>query len=86
MLKITKKQYNARSRFLALALSTVQQILTEAKRTNGANLVDIEDWNEFHDQERGIEKAQDALEHEWDTRKWTAAEWSSWNLITSNID
>ena len=42
--------------------------------------------NALYDQEYDLEKQISDLEHSKQTRNWTGAEWSSWELITSNID
>jgi hypothetical protein len=89
MAKITKREYNKEmtainARF-AEAEATVKRCIEEAG--DGVwpeGLGDI--CNAAHDAAwQGSEDIK-LLEHRWSTRYWSGADWSSWDLITSNID
>jgi len=45
-----------------------------------------EEWNAASDLIYDCEVAIRSMQSEKVTRNWTAADWSSWELVTSNID
>lgn len=84
--KLTKKEYTARKNEIVFKTEALFAKLEEAKRTDGASLAEGEDWNDLHDQFADLIQASEDLEQEWDTRNWTASDWTSWNLIANNVD
>ena len=64
-MKITKKEYKAKKHTLETRLAEVKFILEQAALTNGANLYNIETWNDYHDEQDDIENALDDLEGEY---------------------
>jgi hypothetical protein len=78
---ITKREYNKRMADLerrAADNSTKQKELIASEQYDGLRAL--------YDEEYEIRDAIKGLQGEWDTRKWTASDWNSWDLITSNID
>ena len=91
--KLTRRAYHSRMDALsALLLDTEAEwdALAEACTTG---LIPADQHPEAGDRLNSLaDKANDLrtemrdLESQWQTRHWTAAEWTSWDLITSNID
>jgi hypothetical protein len=78
---ITKREYNKRMADLerrAADNSAQQESLLASKQ--------YEKLNATYDEEYDIRDAIKDLQWEWDTRKWTGADWNSWDLIRQNID
>ena len=85
-MKMTRKQYNQEKANLNKRLAEVQAILAQAKATNGESLVDIDDWDEYHDEEWRINNDLKMLEISWGRRNWTASDYATQSLVAQNID
>ena len=83
---MNKKQYTAARNKLRARARNVNDILAEAKRTNGANLENLDRWNEYHDEVTELEKEIKLLDTAFETRNWTASMHTTANLMAMNID
>ncbi len=83
--KLTKSQYEEGKKAL---LAEIARLVAELDKLDAAEMgtIDVNHWNDLHDQRYDKEQELKRLESSWGTRNWTAADWSSWDLVASNRD
>lgn len=86
MAEITKKQYEKKMKYLKWLQELNSCRIAEWHKS----LKDIPDKaqnkNYLYDREYALEKLIERLNHRWATRNWTASDWNTNDLMTSNID
>jgi hypothetical protein len=80
---MTRKEYNKRKAQLEATLKDTKDKLSDVAYCES---LPGDGWNDLHDLQYDTEEELKHLEFAWDTRNWTASDWNSWDLITSNID
>ena len=82
---LKRKEYNKQKAELVAKIELVTTELEAATETNGASLNGAS-WNDLHDLKDDLEDELDTIESQWRTRNWSAADWTSYNLMANNID
>ncbi len=86
MAKITKKQYENKIAYLKW-LQELNRCKIEAYRMAlEENPGQCQNKDYLYDRKYVLEKLIDRLDHKWETRNWTAADWNSYSLAVNNID
>lgn len=83
-MKITKREYTKQMNELTTALVALEADI--ARIIDNEIVAEFDGLNAKHDQVWEMEQAIKALESRWNTRNWTGGDWSSYELVTSNID
>lgn len=89
MKKLTKREYTKQMNELTSLKADFELAIAIRIANIGDRKVSIEEGdsiNDMHDKVADLERDIRHLESRWDTRNWTAGEWASYDLITSNID
>lgn len=90
MTKYTKRQYLADIAANEAAIVAVQNELNGYNERVEAGEKITEElsnaWNAAHDKEWGLEQDRHSIERRWTQRKWTGADYASYELVAANID
>lgn len=78
---MTKKQYNKQKNELLKKLEAIQARIDEKIKADEMETIDS-----VYDEEYETEREIRFLDNAWETRNWTGAEWSTYELMCSNID
>lgn len=78
---MTKKQYNQQKNVLLEKLESIRMEIEKMIESDQTN-----DVNDMYDKEYETETEIRFLDKAWETRNWTAAEWNTYELMTSNTD
>lgn len=90
-MKITKREYTKQMNDLTsrrtITANYVQKLIDNIENLNRP-LTDDEctKLNRLHDKVAAFDQDIKALDSRWNTRNWTAGDWASYELVTSNID
>jgi uncharacterized protein YfbU (UPF0304 family) len=88
MKKLNRKQYEALMTVLVAArearITEIEQAIAALNDSCPLSVADL--INEMHDAVSDAERRIKDLEHAWDTRNYTTADWTSRELIINNVD
>jgi len=87
--KMSKQEHKAKMAKLEALKAHVEAARDAfvAALDEGVDSIDLgEATNHLHDAVDRVDAAIRAQQGAWNTRNWTASDWSSWDLVTSNVD
>jgi len=79
--KLTKRQYTKMRSELEAKIIGIQSQTNDSEATRTS-----EEWDALYDAEYNLEQEIKDLDHKYQTRNWTTADWSSYDLVCRNID